>query len=318
MRRAPLTTKILLGLFSCAVWSSEAGAHLELTNPPPREGGRTGALKSKPCGQSQNARTETVTEFSPGETITVEWDEFIHHPSYYRIAFDVDGDDDFTIRDDMDSIDPNTDDPELLEPIGDVVLAYVEDEPGAATYSVEVTLPNVTCETCTLQVIQFMYDKVNNNVDDEYYFQCADLALRGEVLGTGGSGSGTGGAPTGAGGEAAGGASAAGGTPAGGGAASDGGAFSGGASVGGFSVGGSTSAGGLTSAGGETASGGVVAAGGFFESVGGSAASGPVEPTDEMGGCSVASGASRSGALGGLFFVLGAAVLGRRRRRSAC
>ena len=41
----------------------------------------------------QNARTQTVTEFTPGETITVQVSEYIPHPGYYRVAFDVDGDD---------------------------------------------------------------------------------------------------------------------------------------------------------------------------------------------------------------------------------
>src|SRR5687767_5344915 len=45
-----------------------------------------------------------------------------------------------------------------------------------------ITLPNMTCENCTLQLIQLMTDKPPYTVDatsDDIYFQCADIALRG-------------------------------------------------------------------------------------------------------------------------------------------
>ena len=232
-RHAFLST---LGAGACLLVGIPAHAHLTLTSPPPRLAGMSGGnqLKVGPCGQSNNARTETVTEFMPGETITVEWDEYINHPSYYRIAFDTDGDDDFPIRADMDDVIPESDDPAAAEPLSDVILAYVEEDPDLPQYSVDVTLPNVLCESCTLQVIQFMYDKVGNGLDDEYYFQCADIALRGEVMGTGGGDGAGGGSTGGVGGTLGGGGS--------GGLASDTG--------GGFAAGGSSSGGGARGAGG--------------------------------------------------------------------
>lgn len=174
-----LEVSSLAGLLA-VVLTTPAHAHLDLTDPPPRLGGEEGGseLKTGPCGQRSNGRTSTVTVFEPGETITVAWDEYINHPSYYRIAFDVDGDDDFPIRADMDDVVRDGDDPASVYPIGDVVLMYVSEPPDLPEYSVEVTLPNVECENCTLQVLQFMYDKLGDGRDNEYYFQCADIALR--------------------------------------------------------------------------------------------------------------------------------------------
>ena len=174
------TVSLALLVASTLAWASPAAAHLDMTDPPPRLGGRAGRtqLKNGPCGQSTNARTDNVTVYEPGATITVRWDEYINHPSYYRISFDVDGDDDFPIRADMDSVIRTGDDPAAANPVGDVVLMYVTETPGTSSYAVDVTLPDVECENCTLQVIQFMYDKLGDGRDNEYYFQCADIALR--------------------------------------------------------------------------------------------------------------------------------------------
>jgi len=50
---------------------------------------------------------------------------------------------------------------------------------GESDYVVTVTLPNMTCDNCTLQVIQVMTDKEPfTTPGDDIYYQCADLVLR--------------------------------------------------------------------------------------------------------------------------------------------
>jgi hypothetical protein len=47
-------------------------------------------------------------------------------------------------------------------------------------YSQTITLPNMECSNCTLQVIQLMTDKPPYTTDaasDDIYFQCADFVL---------------------------------------------------------------------------------------------------------------------------------------------
>jgi hypothetical protein len=42
-----------------------------------------------------------------------------------------------------------------------------------------VTLPDLVCDNCTLQVIQVMYDKPPYTTPgNDIYYQCADLVLR--------------------------------------------------------------------------------------------------------------------------------------------
>lgn len=44
--------------------------------------------------------------------------------------------------------------------------------------TIEVSLPDVECEHCTLQVIQVMYDKKPISVGgNDIYYHCADIAL---------------------------------------------------------------------------------------------------------------------------------------------
>ena len=147
----------------------EARAHLGLDVPTSRYGPKV--LKTGPCGIAGGERTDNVTYYAPGETIEVVWDEYVDHPGHYRIAFDDDGVDDF--------VDPAT----MMELYSNdtVLLDGIEDKgPGERSYMATVTLPDVTCENCTLQVIQVMYDKPPYTTPgNDIYYQCADLVLRG-------------------------------------------------------------------------------------------------------------------------------------------
>ena len=163
-------------------------------------------LKVGPCGQQQNERTTTVTDYTGGETITVTFGEYIDHTSYYRIALDVDGDDSFPQRPE-EAVQQQGDDPESIHPLSDItdtsldvyILQYYTNDGSAGfmqetSYSTEVTLPNIDCQNCTLQLIQFMY-----NDPEPHYYQCADITITatatGDTTTTTGAGDTTTGAP---------------------------------------------------------------------------------------------------------------------------
>jgi hypothetical protein len=158
---------------------SSARAHIDLIAPTARVSGKPDTtLGVRPCGERDEERAEDkVSVFRPGETIDVVWDVYVQHVSYFRIAFDADGDDSFSARASLPS-DPASDDPTLL-PAGDgeTILAYVVDRDGDIDHVEQrVTLPNVSCERCTLQLIQFNYGLP---IRDATYHQCADLVLEG-------------------------------------------------------------------------------------------------------------------------------------------
>lgn len=151
----------LAGIFVLCL-AGDAAAHIQLMSPSPR----TLELKVGPCG-IRSARRGNVTPFAPGATIDVVWKETTGHPGHYRISFDADGEDDF--------VDPRsfTD----LNTAPSVLLDNIADRSGNLTYTQPITLPNITCGNCTLQVIQVMTDKPPYGDGDDIYYQCADLVL---------------------------------------------------------------------------------------------------------------------------------------------
>ncbi len=162
--------RIIVGLTlatSTLLVAASARAHIALTAPAVRP---TASIKDAPCGSTGSTRGDAISVFQPGETITVTWDETIDHPGYYRISFDADGQD-FTIP-------PAINDTSASD---NVLIDLIPDEAGGPNYSQQVTLPNIECETCTLQLIQLMTDKLPYTTDaasNDIYFQCADIALR--------------------------------------------------------------------------------------------------------------------------------------------
>jgi hypothetical protein len=230
------------GLFALLV-ALPASAHLDLLDPPARLKGEDGntQLKTKPCGQTTNKRTDKVTTYAPGQKVDIKIKEYVNHPGYFAVAFDPDGDDSFIFpRADADKVVAASDDPQTLFPVdGTKVLGLRTDKDkdcyteNASTHecTISITIPNMPCQNCTLQVTQFMYDKLGDNKDDEYYYQCADIKIEGAAMGGSGGSGGSGGAVTAGSGGATTAGTASGGGGSGGAGASAGGGGSGGAPI---------------------------------------------------------------------------------------
>jgi len=164
--------------------SGSAFAHIELQSPMNRYSDiKSGDNKSCPCGSGTTNRScrkpeelsdpdrsaDRATTFAPGDTITVHFDEYVGHSGRYRIAFDPDGAD-------LDDFNENIllDEPDPAGGVGNIGDDSI--------WEFQVTLPEMTCDNCTLQLIQVMdgntTDKVLNPVDrGGTYFQCADIVL---------------------------------------------------------------------------------------------------------------------------------------------
>jgi hypothetical protein len=165
----------VFGWLAVVTSGSVAQAHISLDTPTSRyflsssRQADQNKLKSGPCGASGDKRTTNtalITPFKPGEKITVTWRETIQHPGHFRIAFDNDGQD-FPL-------------PGEALPTGVVVLAdNIADKSGASglSYSQDVTLPNIECSNCTLQLIQVMTTGDPPYKAGDLYFNCADIVL---------------------------------------------------------------------------------------------------------------------------------------------
>ena len=154
-----------------ALLAVPAHAHINLLSPTPR----TTMQKQGPCGAGpDDPRGPTVATFKPGEKIMVSFDEFVNHPGHFRIAFDDDGQDIFV-------------DPKGFDDVGGgpgVLIDGIPDTKAGGVSMVEVTLPDIECDNCVLQVIQVMSDKPPYGDGNDMYYQCADIALMGEVAST--------------------------------------------------------------------------------------------------------------------------------------
>lgn len=152
-----LAVAVVLGL------ARPAAAHLLVTSPQSRHD----SLKRGPCGAgADDPRGSVVHTFAPGATITVAWDEFVDHPGHFRISFDDDGQDDFV-------------DPASFTDVSGGPTVLIDDIPDrdGGGYTQTVTLPDVECDNCTLQVIQVMTDKAPYGDGNDLYYQCVDLVL---------------------------------------------------------------------------------------------------------------------------------------------
>jgi MYXO-CTERM domain-containing protein len=183
-------------------------------------------LKDLPCGKAGGTRGTNIYTYAPGSTITVKLVETISHPSYFRWAFQQSGDDQFKEPASIKPIDPNRpcpidsgdhcgasdyyNTPNVLPNEDDL---YPHLAGSVQTYTFQLTLPNVECDNCTLQVIQVMednqfhgdYDPTPGVGIEDIYHQCIDLVLTngapmGNNVDLGGTGSGGGGGTGGGGG----------------------------------------------------------------------------------------------------------------------
>src|SRR5262245_14023758 len=128
-----------------------ASGHVRLLYPVPRT---PIALKVGPCGGVP--RTDQPLVVAAGETIEVEYEEYIDHPGYYRILFSFADDKDFIVlADNLPDKKPST-------------------PGGVSTYKTTVTLPSTPTDTGTLLVIQVMTEIPSS---PRLYYSCADIRL---------------------------------------------------------------------------------------------------------------------------------------------
>lgn len=174
-----------------------AGAHFVLTSPP--SSFQLDAIgdpqKAPPCGDDGSAvASGMITNVQAGDTIMVTIDEMIFHPGHYRISLAPNDPSELPAEP---IVTPDNNSPCGSAPIDPApvfpVLAdgvFQHTEPFAAAQSIEITIPaDVTCDNCTLQIIQFMSNHGLNNPGGCYYHHCAALSVQaGPVDDTSGGG----------------------------------------------------------------------------------------------------------------------------------
>jgi hypothetical protein len=161
-----------------------ADAHFILREPASwmSQGPLGDPQKQGPCGTGPGGTpTGSITAVQAGQTITVTINETIFHPGHYRIALSVH---DRSELPPEPVVTPGSTpcgsvpimNPPVFPVLADGVLAHTR--PFSGPQTVQVTLPpDVTCEHCTLQVVEFMSEHGLNNPGGCFYHHCADLSI---------------------------------------------------------------------------------------------------------------------------------------------
>src|SRR3954453_11103759 len=146
----------------------------------PQKLGPCGGTTAKP-GEPTNA----VTAVTGGELLHLHVKETIYHPGHFRIALavldraELPADPEDVTKDGprgpisvSGKIDPNPKPPVLV----DGLWEHHERKP-AEEFETDVKMPNINCDHCSLQVIQFM-EQHGINPDGRFtYHHCADLKI---------------------------------------------------------------------------------------------------------------------------------------------
>lgn len=170
-----MATRLATWLAGALLCAAPAAAHIALLSPTSRYG--EDVLKQGPCGLAGGPRSGHVTTLRSGSQLDVSWDEYIDHPGHFRISFDADGDDDFADPACVSGCTTTTPEIERYSNAS-VLLDGIADTVGGGISHAVITLPDIECDHCTLQVIQVMYDKPPyTSPGNDIYYQCADLVL---------------------------------------------------------------------------------------------------------------------------------------------
>ena len=187
--RALLWSTLVVGT---AMTPVVADAHFVLEDPPSWHTQDAGGSPQKlgPCGnETGGTDTGTVTAFQTGSTITVTIHETVFHPGHYRVALALH---DRSELPPEPTVTPGVGTPCGTVPIQDPpvfpVLAdgmLVHTMPMSGPQSFQVPLPaGMTCDHCTLQIIEFMSQHPLNNPGGCFYHHCADISIQDVVVTT--------------------------------------------------------------------------------------------------------------------------------------
>jgi len=180
---------ILAGLGIALLMSGSSQAHFELLEPSASlVQDRLGdPQKLAPCGgTSANPGTPTniVNPVRGGDMLHVKLRETIFHPGHYRIALarsqaELPPDPEVTTRDTPKgrwSVSAKIADakPPIL---ADGLFAHTQKAAPDTFWETDVRVPNINCDNCILQLVQFMSEHGHNKDGDYSYHHCAVLKI---------------------------------------------------------------------------------------------------------------------------------------------
>ena len=178
----------LLVLIVFAVGSPFAEAHFKLLAPQSWivENNLGDPQKAGPCGgTSADAGTpsDVISKVQGGQKLHLKLQETVFHPGHYRVALAVNRaglpqDPEAATRESARgpqsvsaAIDKQPKPPVLADGL------FVHTAKAADTFETDIDIPNINCDTCTLQIVEFMAEHGLNRDGGYFYHHCADLQI---------------------------------------------------------------------------------------------------------------------------------------------
>jgi hypothetical protein len=177
---------VVLGVLWLSL-SGRAEAHFDIQAPPPADTATDGGKGPPPCGPA--ASSNMVTPAQGGHPLTLQLNETVFHPGFYRVALAQNSPSelpaDNVVKDKMGNVlaSDSTGLSDTAEyetsPIYPVLAdhLFAHDTPDVSHFQTDLVLPNIDCEHCTLQVIEFMSNSNSNLGGGYFYHHCATLKI---------------------------------------------------------------------------------------------------------------------------------------------
>lgn len=179
----------LLAGAATVVLTPIAWAHFRLLEPQSWlvENNLGDPQKMGPCGGTtadSGTPTNAVNKFQGGQMLHIKLQETIFHPGHYRVALAVNSRSELPPDPDATTRDTDKGPWSVSSPIAGQpkipVLAdglFVHTIKATGPFETDVQLPNISCEKCTLQIIEFMAEHGYNNPGGYFYHHCAVLQI---------------------------------------------------------------------------------------------------------------------------------------------
>ena len=143
--------------------------------------------KSAPCGGTladPGTPSHVVTPVTGGSVLKVRMMETIYHPGHYRVALAVNSRaelpaDPPTVTKETEK-GPRSVSTTIQSPVQPPLLAdglFPHTARPTEPWEADIQLPNITCEKCTLQVVEFMAEHPGVREGGFSYHHCADLKI---------------------------------------------------------------------------------------------------------------------------------------------
>jgi Lytic polysaccharide mono-oxygenase, cellulose-degrading len=177
---------VIAGVCAAAVPRS-AEAHFILQQPPASQSADSLGSPQKlgPCGgETATTPTNIVTTYQEGQTITIQVEQTVPHTGHWRVSLGMTGPSSLPAEPAVTASSTSPcgsaaiENPPVFPVLGDDLLDQPTPPATNAVATFQVTLPKgMTCNNCTMQVLEFMSNHPLNNPGGCYYHHCAQISI---------------------------------------------------------------------------------------------------------------------------------------------